>query len=132
MRPSKTVTSCPARINSKAAHIPARPAPMTTMRCGVCAEAGHGRAIAEAATVAAAPARNRRRVSLTPSFHHVDDDVDGEFGVVFTEKALVTPVVIPLAAVILAAVQNREPSPPLDALQVFVHDVVAPTVQLVR
>src|SRR5205823_11504808 len=64
--------------------------------------------------------------------HHVNDDVDGEPGVVFAEEALVAPVVVPLAAVVLVAVEHGGSAAALDAFQVFVHDIVAPAVELVR
>src|SRR5436853_6509287 len=64
--------------------------------------------------------------------HRVDGDIDGEFGIVVAQEAFVPPVVVPLAAVVLVAVQNRKTIAPLDALQVVMDDVVAPAVELVR
>src|SRR3990167_8157538 len=49
--------------------------------------------------------------------HH---DVDAEAGVVLGQEALVAPVVVPLAAVVLVAVQHPEAAVELDALEVFV------------
>ena len=64
--------------------------------------------------------------------HRVDDDVDGELGVVLALEALVAPVVVPLAAVVLVAVENPDPPAMLDRAEVVVDDVVSPTVQFVR
>src|SRR6185503_6136705 len=64
--------------------------------------------------------------------HRVDDDVDGELRVVLAQEALVAPVVVPLAAVVLVAVEHGDAAAALDRLQVVVDDVVAPPVQLVR
>src|SRR5690606_15616592 len=58
--------------------------------------------------------------------HH---DVDGELGVVFGEPALVAPVVVPFAAVVLVAVEHAQAALVLDALEVVVHQVVAPAVE---
>ena len=64
--------------------------------------------------------------------HRVDDDVDRELGVVLALEALVPPVVVPLAAVVLVAVEHADPAAVLDPAQVVVDDVVSPAVQLVR
>src|SRR5580765_2572687 len=80
----------------------------------ICADAG----------IAVASTQTASSTLISP--HHIDDDVDGEFGVVLAQEALVAPVVVPLAAVVLAAVQHRVPSAPIDPFQVLVHDVVAP------
>src|SRR6185295_14637833 len=80
----------------------------------ICADAG----------IAVASTQMASRTLISP--HHVDDDVDREFGVVLAQEALVSPIVVPLAAVVLAAVQHREPSATVNPLQVLVHDVVAP------
>src|SRR5450759_2626268 len=58
------------------------------------------------------------KFSVTLSSHHVNDDVDGELRVVLAEETLVAPVVVPLAAVVLAAVQHRDSSSPFDRFQV--------------
>src|SRR5690606_19748705 len=56
----------------------------------------------------------------------IDDDVDRELRVVLGQEALVAPVVVPFAAVVLVAVEHAEAAADLDALQVVVHEVVAP------
>src|SRR5690554_2849367 len=61
----------------------------------------------------------------------VDDDVDRELRVVLGQEALVAPVVVPFAAVVLVAVEHPEATVDLDALEVVVHQVVAPAVELV-
>src|SRR5210317_1673959 len=62
--------------------------------------------------------------------HCVDDDVGREARVVCHHEALVAKVVVPLAAVILVAVQHGNAPVDLDSLQVFVHEAVAPPVKL--
>src|SRR5207342_1814398 len=69
----------------------------------------------------------RRRPSAVQCVHH---DVDREPGVVLGQEALVAPVVVPLAPVILVAVEHAEAAVDLDAAQVIVHEIVAPPVQL--
>ena len=64
--------------------------------------------------------------------HRVDDDVDRELRVVLALEALVPPVVVPLAAVVLVAVEHADAPAVLDRAQVVVDDVVTPPVQLVR
>src|SRR5688572_8848293 len=64
--------------------------------------------------------------------HRIYNDIDAETGVVFTLESLVPPVVIPFAAVILVRVEHAEPAFVLDATQIIVHEVVAPSVQFVR
>ena len=64
--------------------------------------------------------------------HRIHDDVDRELRVVLALEALVPPVVVPLAAVVLVAVEHAEPAAVLDAAQIVVDDVVPPAVQLVR
>src|SRR4051812_42997979 len=70
------------------------------------------------------------RESRLDSRHGVDDDVHRELRVVLRAEALVAPVVIPLAAVVLVRVQDAQPALPLDAAQIVVHDVVAPAIEL--
>src|SRR5678816_978167 len=60
----------------------------------------------------------------------IHDDVDREFCDVFSQPALVAPVEIPLAAVVLVAVEHAEPAVDRDSAQVVVHEIVAPAVQL--
>src|SRR5436190_3482156 len=62
----------------------------------------------------------------------VQHDVHRELRVVLGEEALVAPVVVPFAAVVLVAVEEPEAAVDLDALEVVVHEVVAPAVQLER
>src|SRR5262245_44465108 len=63
--------------------------------------------------------------------HRIHDDIDAELRVVLTLEALVPPVVIPLAAVILVRIQHAEAAVVLDAAQVLVHEIIAPPVELV-
>src|SRR5690606_15626505 len=79
---------------------------------------------------AARLASSRAMAFMGSSVECVHHDVDGEAGVVFREPALVAPVVVPFAAVVLVAVEHAEPALVLDAFQVVVHQVVAPAVQL--
>src|SRR4030095_11224579 len=65
------------------------------------------------------------------SCHRIDNDVDGELGVVLAQEALVPPIVIPLAAVILVAVEHGEAIRSFDALEVVVDDCFPPSVELV-
>jgi hypothetical protein len=58
--------------------------------------------------------------------------VDREAGVVLGQPALVAPVVVPLAAVVLVAVEDADAPVDLDRLQVVVHQVVTPAVELER
>src|SRR5712692_5281735 len=67
-----------------------------------------------------------------PSRRRVHDDVDAELRVVLGEKALVAEIVVPLAPVILVAVEDGEPPVQDHALQVVVYQIVAPAVQLER
>ena len=64
--------------------------------------------------------------------HRIHDEVDGELRVVLALESLVAPVVVPLAAVVLVAVEHAEPAAVLEPAQVVVDDLVAPAVQLVR
>ena len=64
--------------------------------------------------------------------HRIHHDVDRELGVVLPLEALVPPVVVPLAAVVLVRVEHAEPAAVLHPAQVVVDDVVAPPVELVR
>src|SRR5690606_6770437 len=61
----------------------------------------------------------------------VDDDVHRELRVVLGQEALVAPVVVPFAAVVLVAVEHAQATVHLDALEVVVDEVVAPAVELV-
>src|SRR5690554_254947 len=61
----------------------------------------------------------------------VDDDVDRELRVVLGQEALVAPVVVPFAAIVLVAVEHPEAAVDPDALEVIVDQVVAPAVELV-
>nr|GEU28510.1 hypothetical protein [Tanacetum cinerariifolium] len=58
------------------------------------------------------------------------NDIDRKAGVVHCQKTLVAKVVVPLAAVVLVAVQ--EPHPPLDLhrFQIIVDQVIAPAIEL--
>src|SRR5690606_13907497 len=60
----------------------------------------------------------------------IDDDVDRELRVVLGQEALVAPVVVPLAAVVLVAVEHAQAAVDADALEVVVHQVVAPAIEL--
>src|SRR5690606_34729417 len=60
----------------------------------------------------------------------IDDDIDRELRVVLGQEALVAPVVVPLAAVVLVAVEHAQPAIDLDPLEVVMHQVVAPPVEL--
>src|SRR5688572_18721077 len=62
--------------------------------------------------------------------HRVDHDVHPELRVVFRQEALVAEVVVPLASVVLVAVQDRHAAVHLDRAKVVVHQIVAPAVQL--
>src|SRR5829696_2873193 len=53
--------------------------------------------------------RSGKCVSSRSRGHDIDHDIDGEAGVVFTLETLVAPVVVPLASIILVAVQHAEP-----------------------
>ena len=59
----------------------------------------------------AASDRTRR---LTLRRHRVHDQIDGELRVVLALEALVPPVVVPLAAVVLVAVEHAEPAAVLE------------------
>ncbi|EEF93703.1 hypothetical protein CATMIT_01664, partial [Catenibacterium mitsuokai DSM 15897] len=64
--------------------------------------------------------------SRVQRIHH---DVDPELGVVLGQEALVAPVVVPFAAVVLVAVQQPEAPVDLDAFKVIVDQIVAPAVE---
>src|SRR4029078_5675872 len=70
----------------------------------------------------------RRERSAGEGIHH---DVDAELGGVLREKALAVGVERPLRAVILAAVQHVDATVAHDALEILVHEVVAPPIELV-
>src|SRR5690606_14742732 len=65
--------------------------------------------------------------SVRQCVHH---DVHTELRVVFGEEAFVAPVVVPFAAVVFVAVEHAQPAIDLDALEVVVHQVIAPAVEL--
>src|SRR6185503_15909247 len=81
---------------------------------------------------AAAPIPRSRSVVVIASSRRqrVHHHVDGELGVVLRQPALVAPVVVPLAAVVLVAVEDGDAAVDLDRLEVVVHQVVAPAVEL--
>src|SRR5688572_24235806 len=67
-----------------------------------------------------------------PSGHGVDHEVHGKLGVVLCPEALVAPVVIPLAAVVLVRIEHRHPAFTFDGAQIVVHHVVAPAIEFMR
>ena len=75
---------------------------------------------------------HRRRSPHRSRGHRIHHQIDRELGVVLALEALVPPVVVPLAAVVLVAVEHAQPAAALDPAQVVVDDVVSPPVQLVR
>src|SRR4051812_41299174 len=78
-----------------------------------------------------AKAPTRHAVSRTLRGERIDHEVHGEAGVVHRLKALAVRMVVPLGAVVLAAVQHSDPAVAPICEQVLVHEVVAPPVQLV-
>src|SRR3954451_11762004 len=72
------------------------------------------------------------RSEFRTSSHRVDDEVHRELGVVLRPKALVLPRVVPLAPIVLIRADDAYPSVAVHAAQIAVHDVVAPTIELVR
>src|SRR5690606_7340009 len=84
---------------------------------------------AERAPPCSAPPRLRDEVGHSCG-HGVDHDVYAEPGIVLGQEALVAEVVVPFAAVVLVAVEDRDAAVDLDCLEVVVDQVVAPAVQL--
>src|SRR5687768_3561077 len=69
-----------------------------------------------------------RRRSSREGIHH---QVHGELRVVHREKALVVRMISPLRRIVLVAVQHRDPPVAHHSLEVLVHQVVSPAVELV-
>src|SRR5262249_7235506 len=61
----------------------------------------------------------------------IHDDVHGETRVIHREESFALGVVVPLRAVVFAAVQHGDAPIALNRLQVLVHEVVAPAIELV-
>src|SRR5450432_4547186 len=61
--------------------------------------------------------------------HRIDHDVDAKLRIVLGEKTFVAEIIVPLAAVVLAAVEHADPTVDDDGLQIVVHEVVPPAVQ---
>lgn len=55
-----------------------------------------------------------------------------KLGIVFSQKSLITKIVIPFAAVILIAIQNAYPAIDGNGLQVVMYQVIAPAIQFKR
>jgi len=62
--------------------------------------------------------------------HGIEDDIDAEFGIVFSEEPLVAEIIIPFAAIVFVAIEHSHAAIDSNGLQVVVDEVVAPTVEL--
>src|SRR5258707_512995 len=106
---SRARTPHPASVNAASTTLISQPAPPSTLGCS----AGHSATASSVITTPRPSHSSPRRRSAREGIHH---QVHGELRVVHREEALVVGVVVPLRAVVLAAVQEREPAVALDAL----------------
>ena len=58
----------------------------------------------------------------------VHNDIDPKLGVVLGQKAFISEIIVPLAAVILVAVQNPDAIANDYSFEVIMHQVIAPAV----
>src|SRR6185503_1914420 len=78
-----------------------------------------------------AKAATRQPISNRLRGERIHHEVHGEPCVVDREKALALRVVVPLRAVVFAAVQHRDATVALHSEQMLVHQIVAPAGELV-
>jgi hypothetical protein len=64
------------------------------------------------------------------SVEGVEDDIYSEFGIVLGKEAFVPEIVVPFTSIVFIAVENADAAIDGNCLQVVVHEIIAPTVEL--
>ena len=62
----------------------------------------------------------------------IHNDIHSEFCVILRQESLITEIIVPFAAIILVTIQYADTVLHNDSLQVVMHQVVPPSIQLER